>query len=263
MLTDEQKTKRDGRVTASFLPALMHGDETIILAEWRRLAGDPGWQEPDFTDNWPVKFGEFIEGFALDWHQRQTGQPLVRRGEVVTHPERDWFCCTLDAVRESPVLTVVDCKAPGQWRKLDDVLSYYIPQLVGQRACVGADKAALLVVHGGSKPTEYPVEWQPSFEAEVWDRVEWFWGHVVSLTPPVEVAPVASAPAVKIYDMRPLNSWATLAGDWVANIAGKRIAEKAERELKALVPDDGARAHGHGVTITRDRAGRLTIRENK
>jgi hypothetical protein len=57
------------------------------------------------------------------------------------------------------------------------------------------------------------------------------------------------------------NSWASEASLWLENIAAKRQAEQAEKTLKAMVPADAKKAFGHSITITRDRAGRLSLRE--
>ncbi len=260
-LTAEQHRARDGKVTASFAPALMAGDESRIMEEWRRLIGDPEHVEPDFSDNWPVQFGSFIETFALDWWQRKSGQPLTRRGEVVVHPARPYVSCTLDAWREADN-TVIDCKAPGMWRKLDDVCAHYLPQLVVQRACVGAARAGLLIVHGGSEPAEYPLEWDTDYEAAVWDRVGWFWSCVTDLTPPVAIAPVAApAPAIKTYDMAESNAWAEQAAAWLAHRIAAKAFDAATKEIKALVPADAKLAHGHGLSVSRNKAGGLSIKE--
>src|SRR6185437_8157340 len=88
MLSPAQLQARDGKITASFLPKLMAGDNAAILNEWRRVVGDPGWDPQNLDDSWPVQFGSYIEPFALDWHERKTGAFLSRRGEVVTCPER-------------------------------------------------------------------------------------------------------------------------------------------------------------------------------
>lgn len=260
-LTQEQLRLRDGKVTASFLPALMAGDNERILNEWRRLVGDSLYIEPDFSDNWPVEFGSFVEDFALDWHQKKTGQALIRRREVVNHPAKPYVCCTLDAYRQTDAW-VLDVKALGAYRKLDEACSYYAPQIVIQKACLSAKGGALLIVHGGAEPAEHPIEATPEYEAQVWERVDWFWDCVQSLTPPIAVAPVATpVKPVKTYDMRESNAWAEHAGVWLdTRDAAKRFGG-AEKELKALVPADGIRCFGAGIEIKRDKANRLGIKK--
>lgn len=261
MLSPDQIRLRDGKVTASFLPKLMAGDNDGIVAEWRRLVGDPDYVPENLDDSWPVQFGSYIETFALDWHERKTGKDLTRRGEVVTHPERPFFSCTLDAFRPSD-RTAIDCKAPGMWRKLDDVVVYYTPQMVGQRACVGADKASLLIVHGGSEPVEYPVEWTPDYEAEVWARVDQFYECVQNLCLPVHMQAVAApVPAVKTYDMTGRNEWAAQAVTWITTREAAKDFAACEKAIKALVPADAIKCAGHGISVSRNKAGSLSIKE--
>lgn len=271
-LTAIQMTARENRVTASFLPALMAGDEAKILNEWRRIVDDPAYEPEYLSDKWPVQFGSFIEPFALDWHQKRTGQALIRRGENVTHPERPHVCCTLDAWRPSD-RAVVDCKAIGQWRKLDEVIPYYVPQLVVQRACLGAEKASLLIVHAGGEPVEHPVEWAPEYEAAVWQRVDEFWRCVETLTPPVAMAPVA-APA-------PPEQWRSIdldaSGDapnwgadmrshldrWAVTAVQAKENAKATKAVKELLPEDVGLVTCDGVKVSRAKNGAVSIKETK
>lgn len=260
-LTALQLKQRENHITASFLPRLMVRDEAAILSEWRRLVGDPDYVPDDLTGKWAVQLGSYIEPFALDWHERKTGQELTRRGDVVECPERPYLCCTLDAYREVDS-TVIDCKLVGQWRRLDDALPYYLPQMVAQRACLGASNAALLVVHGSSEPVEYRVDIPADYEAAVWERVEMFWQCVETLTPPVAIEPLAApVTADTVHDMTGRNEWASEAATWIENHVAAKAAGKAEKALKAIVPADAARCHGHGIVISRDRAGRLSLKE--
>lgn len=258
-LTADQLRLRDGKITASFLPALMAGDSDRILNEWRRLCGDPLYAEPDFSDNWPVEFGSFIEEFALDWQERKTCRALTRRREVVNHPTKPYVCCTLDAYRPDDAF-VLDVKALGAYRKLDEACAYYAPQMVIQKACLSARGAALLIVHGGAEPVEHLIEVTPEYEAQVWERVDWFWSCVESLTVPVAVAPItAPVAAVKEYDMRESNAWANEAAVWIDNHAASKRFTASEKEIKALVPADAVRCFGHSIVCKRDKAGRLSI----
>jgi predicted phage-related endonuclease len=260
MLTAEQLRLREGKLTASFAPYLMAGDEAKILNKWRELVGDPDYVPDDLSDRWPVQFGSYIEDFALDWHQRRTGRALTRRREVVDHPTLPYVACTLDAYRADD-RCVLDVKAPGAYRKIDDVCGFYTPQMIVQRRCLGADKAALLIVHGGAEPVEHPIEWAADYEAELWARAAAFMLCVQTLTPPVAIAPIA-APArpIKVYDMATSNAWATHAAVWISNRKGAKEFDGATKELKALVAADAVKAHGHGIVATRDRRG-VTIKE--
>lgn len=261
LLSPTQLAAREGCVTASFLPSLLAGDEPAMMREWRRLVGDPDYEPENLDNEWPVQLGTYLEPFALDWHERKTGRELSLRGDVVKSRERPWFACTLDAFRSDDA-TVIDCKAPGPWRKIDEVISYYTPQLIGQRACLNAERAALLIVHGGQEPVEHAVEWEADYEQLVWGRVDQFWRCVETLTEPVAQTP-APAPIKpeKTYCMESDNLWCSEAITWLENRPAALKAKAAELELKGLVPLDAVRCYGRGVEIRRNKAGSLSLRE--
>jgi hypothetical protein len=262
-LTAEQHARRDGKVGASFAPHLMAGDQNKMVQEWMRLVGHPDYAPEDLSRNWPVQFGSFIEPFALDWHVMKTGKLLTHLGEWVSHPELPHVGATLDAYRPDDA-TVIDCKAPGAHRRLDDVLAFYPSQLVVQRACMKADAAALLIVHGGAEPTEYTVTWDEDYEREVWARVAWFWNCVETLQPPGPL-PKAKDPvsAARIVDMNGNNEWGFFARQWLVNKQAATDFNAASKTLKSLMEPDVSKAFGHGIQATRARNGAITIKEGR
>lgn len=262
-LTDAQRALRDGKLTASFLPFLMSGNRPKITSKWLELLSDPGFVPEDFSHDWLVQCGSYMEPLIREWHARRTGSALTRVGEVVTHPTKPWFACTLDCWRARDN-TVLDIKVVGHWRKLDEVLAWYTPQMIGQLRCVGATSAALLICHGGAEPEEYPVEWDPEYERQVWGRAEAFWRCVETLVPPYEMPPLL-APVVpeKVYDMTGSNSWASYADSWLTTRDAANVCREAEAGLKELTPADAVRAEGHGVVVKQDKAGRKSLRKGE
>lgn len=262
-LTEEQQKRREGKVTASFAPYLMAADRDRIYKEWQRLVGDPAYQPDDLSEVWPVQLGNYLESFALDWHQHKTGKVLSGRGMFVKHPHLPYVGATLDAYRADDS-TVIDCKVIGRWRKLEDACPFYTPQMIVQAGCMETRKAALLVVHGGDEPVEMAMEWDVAYEKEVWDRIEWFQRCVESLTPPVElVAAPPPAEAVKVYDMTGSNEWGYHAAEWLETWKASKRNKLATDKLKTLFPLDGKQATGHGVTATRAKNGAVTVKESK
>ena len=57
------------------------------------------------------------------------------------------------------------------------------------------------------------------------------------------------------------NAWSAAAADWLGTREAKAKNTEAEKILKAMVPADAKKCHGHAIAITRDRAGRLSLRE--
>lgn len=262
-LTPEQQEAHATKITASFVPYLMAADMPKIIAKWKQLVGDPTYEPEDLSENWPVNFGSHVEGFAIDWHERKTAQKLIRRQEVVVHPLYPYVSASLDAWREED-RSVIDCKTVNSYRPIDDVQAFYVPQLIIQRACANADRAALLIVHGGLEPKEYQVSWDADYEVLVWERIHWLWQCVQDLEPPADLpAAAAPVPAVKTYDMTGSNQFADGANRWLANKEAAGKFDKAAKDLKALVPADAKLTHGHGIQISRATNGNLSIREKK
>ena len=257
-LTPEQRRLRDGKIGASFLPYLMAGDEDKIYDEWRWQVGDPDYIPVDLSDNWDVQFGAFVEDFVLSWHARRTSRALTRRREVINHPKLSYVCCTLDSWRQDDNC-VLDCKVTK--KEIAEVCSFYLPQIVGQRDCLSADKGGLVIVHWAREPKEFILDMPPEYCREVWDRAEWFWSHVESLTPPVEVAPIAApVTPIKTVCMQDSNSWAKWASIWLAEKPSAMKFAESAAEIKKLVEPDTKFAFGRGVGATRDGRG-ISIKE--
>lgn len=266
-LSAKQQAARDGKVTCSFLNPLCAGQTGIILDKWKELIGDPSWRPADYSRNWSVQLGVKLEQFVLDWEEVSKKQELSRRGEVVVHPARPWFCGTLDAWREAD-RTVVDVKVVHAGSDLDATLGYYSPQLLGLKECTGAANATLLVVRGGAEPAELQAFFSDEWAASVWRAAEYFQWCVETLTPPVAVPPVPPPPEqwVKI-DLDAHADRFNWAPEMIEQLdLGARTALAAEQHagakaaIKELLPADCAELRHSGRLIKRARNRAVTIR---
>lgn len=261
MLSPAQIEAREGKLTASRVACLMTGDEAKILNLWREMVGDPAFAPEDLSGVWAVQLGAHTESLNLDWFERKHG-PVSRRGEVVVHKMTDWMAATLDGWSDKHGCPI-ECKHCGGREPLETIVDRYQPQMHWQMLCTGATECALSVIMGANEPVVELIPLDGDYADELACRAANFMQHVWSLTPPIALAPVASPiiPA-KTYDMAGSNEWAAYASDWLANIAGKKIADKAEKDLKQLVPADAVLCHGYGVKISRARNGNLSLREH-
>ena len=260
-LTAEQHRLRQDKLTASQVAALMTGDAEKILNLWKLHVGDPSYVEPDLSGVWPVRLGEATEALNLEWYSRKYGA-ISRVGEVVTG-NPDWMACTLDAwdtQRGCPV----EGKHVGGREPLEIITARYAPQTTWQMMVTKAKECALSVIMGANEPIVEYLPFDAAYGAELMKRAEQFMACVESLTPPVSL-PAVAAPVVaaKIYDMQGNNVWGNYAAAWLGSKEAAQKNKDAEKELKLLVPADGAKAMGHGVTISRNRAGSLALREDK
>lgn len=260
-LSAEQRKAREGKLTASAVGALMAGDSLKIMNLWRKMVGDPGYIEDDLSDVWPVALGDVSEQLNLDWYQRRTGNKAIRRGEVVVHPRVEWAAATLDGWDEK-LLCPIECKHVSGRVPFDKIIERYLAQTHWQMDATGADRCILSVIEGANEPRRETIYRDKHFGAELWDRAWRFMGHVSALTMPI-ILPPADMPALAIrsIDMTGNNHWADFAGRWLESLVAAKDHEVAERGLKGMVPSDAQSAFGHGVSVLRDRAGRL--RANK
>ena len=259
MLTPAQIEARRGKLTASRVACLMTADVARIMQLYFELTEDPAFVEDDLSEVWPVRLGECTEQLQLDWFDLKRG-PVSRRGEVVAH-SNGWAACTLDGwsdLHSCPIET----KHCGGHEPFEVLVSRYQPQLHWQMIMTGAKQCALSIILGAREPIVDFIDWDADYGIELFQRAQAFMDCVRSRTPPVDIdEPVTPPVPGKVYDFSSNNEWGSEAFVWLENIAAKKAAEQAEKLLKGMVPPDAKKAFGHSVQITRDRAGRLSLRE--
>ena len=261
MLTAAQIAARDGKLTASAVACLMTVDIAKMAALWRRLIGDPSYVDEDLSGVWPVRLGEATETLNLDWYERTLGRPVTRRGESVSRPGHDWAACTLDGWDDG-LPGPVEAKHVGGREPMARILDRYRPQVEWQMLVTGATRCVMTIIEGTSEPVIEFIDRDEAYSAELWRRALVFMRGVWDMVPPVALEAVAApVKAERTVDMAGSNSWASDASAWLTNRGAAKIAVAAEKALKAAVPPDAAKAHGHGVQITRNRAGSLSLRE--
>jgi hypothetical protein len=130
--------------------------------------------------------------------------------------------------------------------------------------CTGATQAAISIIAGASEPVIEFLDFDKAYASEMIMRGRQFMDFVERREPPV-VLPAVPPPidANKILDMSENEEWRIAAGRWKQTVGAVEIAKGAEKILKALVPADAKKCFGHAVQITRDRANRLSLREQQ
>lgn len=261
---------RAGRLTASAIGALMGDDQDKVTALWRELIGDPAFARDDLSDIWPVQLGVATEALNLSWYTRKTGHELTPHPRelpnvkgFVVHRDVDWAAATLDGW-DSVIGCPVECKHVGGNEPLAKVIARYMPQFHWQMLVTGVTTLRASIIEAARVPVIEVIDLDTAYLAELWHRACAFMVHVETLTPPGPL-PAVAAPirAAKTYDMRGNNEWADHAATFIETWQARQKADKAERGLKTLVPNDAGRVHGYGVEITRDRAARLSLRPMK
>jgi len=259
MLNAEQIKARTGKLTASRVACLMNGDAKEIYNLWLEMTGQE-FEYEDLLRVWPVQLGSCTEALNLDWYELKNSA-ITRRGEVAVHPVHSWAAATLDgwiADLDCPV----ECKHVGGREPLEVIIERYQPQMQWQMEVTGAWQCALSVIFGANEPVVEFIDRDGLYAAEMVSRGEQFMAHVANKTPPVVLEAVAAPiDPTKVYDMTGNNSWASAGSDWLSTKDAADTCKTAEKVLKALVPEDARKCHGHSIQITRDRAGRLSLRK--
>jgi putative phage-type endonuclease len=257
-LSAEQLAARKGKLTASRVAVLMKGDAVGIMQLYKEMIGE---DEPENLDHvWPVRLGAATESLNLDWFEMKNGQ-LTSRGSVLSHKHYAWAAATLDAW-SMDLKCPVEAKHVGGREPLEVIIERYQPQMQWQMEITGAKQCALTVIMGASEPVVEFIPRDAEYAAEMVKRGEQFMECVAARREPVVLPPVAAPiDASKVYDMQTNNHWAASAFDWMATKEPADKNKDCEKILKSLVPEDAKKCFGHGVQITRDRAGRLSLRK--
>lgn len=260
MLSPAQLKAREGKLTASRVACLMKGDAEAIMQLYLEMIGEA--TEPDLSEVWPVRLGEATEALNLEWVER-SGLTLSREGEVVVHPTINWAACTLDAFCEE-LQAPVEAKHVGGREPLEVVIERYQPQMQWQMFILGASQCVLSVIMGANPPLIEFIPFDDDYAGEIFRRGAQFMEFVKRREPPVVLDPVpAPIIADKSIDMTGRNDWANSAVQWLETREAADRCKDAEKTLKSYVPNDCKKAWGHGVQITRNRAGHLSLREQK
>jgi predicted phage-related endonuclease len=258
MLSPAQMKQREGRLTASRIACLMTGDQKKIHQLWLELTGQAAPE--DLSQVWAVRLGEATEPLHLDWLEFLKFT-IVRRGEFVTHPRHDWLGATLDGWC-SEINGPLEAKHVGGREPLEVVIERYQPQVQCQMEVTGANECMLSVIMGASAPIQETIGRDEAYAAEMMARAAQFMECVRTMRPPVDL-PAAPAPidATRVYDFSLNNTWTVNAAEWLGTKDAAKMCEDAKAILKSIVPADAKKVYGHGVYISRNRAGALSLRE--
>ncbi len=263
MLSEAQIKARAGKLTASQVGCLMTGDQDKILNLWRLHIGDPSYVKEDLSLVFAVQLGSITEPLNLRWFEVVTGRKLSRLGETVVHPTASWAACTLDGWDDS-IPCPVEAKHVGGFEPRSRIIQRYTAQATWQMLVTDTKKCVLSIIEGARAPVLEVVDYDQIYADELWSRAVAFMAAVHSLTPPCAMpAVVPPVRAEKTYDMSGSNSWGSEAVAWLEAYPYARKAAAAEKNLKSLVPSDAARCSGHGIVVTRDSRGYLSLREQK
>lgn len=260
MLTAEQLQERKKGLGASDARYIVDGKwHELWLQKTSRVEPD------DLSWVFPVQLGSVTEELNLRFYGHKTGHAVSRQGEALVSKEYPFLRCTLDGF-DAAETAVIECKHVNGFSKIDEVRERYVPQVTHQMIMCGVRKAILSVIIGTSEPVLELIELDDFFATDYIERCRDFWQHVIDDRAPEMGSPLPEPPApsvMRTVSMEGNNAWSSAAADWSTHKAAAKLFKSAETDLKAMVEPDVRLAEGHGIAISRNKAGSLAIKEAK
>ena len=260
-LSADQKIFRKRVIGGSDANIIMGGHEDRILRLWQEKRGEVDAE--DLSDVLPVQMGSFTEPLNCHWFEKTTGRKVTHRGDERLSIDWPFMACTLDGLTDDGT-TIFEAKHVSAFAKEDEIITRYLPQLTHNMLVCEVDKAVLSVFYGTMKYAHYGFDLDAIYSGALIDTERHFWHCVETGEAPVASAVPAPKPeAVRSVNMTGNNEWASSAVDWLKNAGPAKKFIAAEKSIKALAPDDAKEAFGNGITISRNKAGSLSIKPKK
>ena len=246
----------------------------IIRGDWHDLYNEKiGIAQPsDLSHLFNVQLGTYTEEFNLAWFEQEYGvQVIDTQPEYKKTIEGIPFKATLDGLIVDPENKGdhigVECKHTSSFKKIDDILTYYYPQIQLYMKVADLSHMYLSVIFGN--------QWECKLVSQ--DEAEWlrmlpifrdFWGHVIKKQPPTSEMPNELPTNVHhmtldnmvARDASKDNFFVELQHHYIANYDETKIFEKAKQELKSLVEPNEREVYTDILSIKRNKRGALTIK---
>jgi len=242
----------------------------IMSGDWHQLwLEKTGQGQPvDLSDQFNVQLGTYTEDFNIAWFEHEYNlQVLAYQHEVSSKIDGIPFKATLDGVlKEDGEDVGLECKHTSSFRKFDDILAYYTPQIQLYMKVAKLDKMYLSVIFGN--------QWECKLierSEDEWQRMlpilKDFWNHVVNKIPPSSDMPNELPTGVQhmtidnmvARDASKDNHFVELQHHYIAHYDDTKIFEDAKKELKSLVAPNEREVYTDKLSIKRNKRGALTI----
>src|SRR3984893_4410510 len=239
---------------------IMGSDEAALVRLWREKRGEA--EPEDLSGNLIVQLGSATEELNRCWYERNTGRRVRDVQRRVKHSAIAWIVATLDGIVEGTE-AVFESKFMLPWSFSEEAAAEkYMPQLQHNMWVTHLRTSVLSIITGGGKWVEIAIPMDPLYLSVLVSAEKKFWRCVQSGEVPHLVLAEPPRPpieAIRIVDMSASNSWAEFAAVFRNNRSAFLDHERANNELKALMPDDAREAIGHGVKAKRSKAGAVSF----
>ena len=242
----------------------------IMSGDWYDLWQEKtGKAEPkDLSDQFNVQLGTYTEEFNIAWFEQEYNlQVLAFQHEVSTTIDGVPFKATLDGVlKEDGVDVGLECKHTSSFRKFDDILAYYTPQIQLYMKVAKLDKMYLSVIFGN--------QWECKLverNDDEWNRMlpilQDFWNHVEKDIPPQADMPNELPTNVQHMTLDNMvtrdasrdNYFRECESQYIENYLYAKCFDDCKKELKSYVKPNEREVYTDKLSIKRNKRGALTI----
>lgn len=235
------------------------GDADAINKLWQVKTGRV--EPEDLSDVLHVVMGNWTEPLNAAWYEKQTQNLIEERDIARTCDRFPWRTATLDGITMLQGRSAVwEAKHVNPFKKPDEIVEKYLPQLHHNMDVVGLDVAVLSVLRGNMEWFQRVIEFDPAYASDLLEAEEAFYQAMIDDTPPVEIP--APAKAIDPGEMRTVNmtgnnEWAVHAGAYADNAQAKKAFDAAAKGLRAMIEADVKEAAGHGIAAKRSKSGAI------
>jgi len=242
----------------------------IMSGDWYDLWQEKtGKAEPkDLSTQFNVQLGTYTEDFNIAWFEHEYNlQVLAFQHEVSSKIDGIPFKATLDGVLKEDGKDVgLECKHTSSFRKFDDILAYYTPQIQLYMKVAKLDKMYLSVIFGN--------QWECKLierSEDEWQRMlpilKDFWNHVENNIPPSTDMPNELPTGVQhmtidnmvARDASTDNEFRDKEYYYLCHFDDAKIFDDAKKRLKDLIKTNEREVYTDKLSIKRNKRGALTI----
>lgn len=235
----------------------------IMQGNWLHL-----WQvkteraeSEDLSGNIAVQLGIWTEDFNLKWFEQEnnaeiTDQQRTFAQDIEGVPVRG----TIDGVWGK---SIVEAKHTNPRKNMDDVISYYMPQIQTYAYLAKARGIHMSVIFGNSKWESAYVAFDQDYFNSMWAVVSSFWGYVIRDEEPVGIdTPSINIDKIKVDNMvrrdaSADNHFTSAAHDYLENQSAAKSFEIAKKDLKSMVGPNEREVYSDIISIKRSKNGAL------
>jgi DNA replication initiation complex subunit (GINS family) len=227
----------------------------------------------DLSDNFAVQLGIASEAIHREFFQKRSGLITFQPMLPIYSNEYPWMHATLDGLVPAED-TFVELKHTHAAATLREKAVYYLPQLAHYAHVMRTTHCYFSIIKGNSDPDFGRVDIPVEYTEQLINMERAFYWHIENNIPPeatpvisqelaAKTAKVISIGGLKPYDMTESNEWADAAVTWLTTRAEAKANAERAKQLKEMMPFDASEATGHGIVITRNKAGALALRAAK